>query len=89
MAFQRWNPETRTLFRRVTIEDYNEQWTEMDIVKKNFVRGLFDYGFVRRNISKAVRMETRQMFFEEMDIDPEDFDWHAWRRYMGYDEDSD
>ena len=89
MAYQRWNLETRSLFRQVTIEQHNETWTNMDTVEKNYVRGLFNYGFVRGKISSPVRVEARNVFFDEMDIDPADFDWNAWRRYMGYDEDSD
>lgn len=89
MAYQRWNLESRRVFRQVTIEDNNETWTDMDQTQKNFVRGLFDYGFVRTKISSAVRLAARDYYFDEMDIDPADFDWAAWRRYMGYDEDTD
>jgi hypothetical protein len=89
MAWQRWNPATRTLFRRVTIEENREEWNDKTDVEKNFTRGLFDYGFVRARISSPVRIEARNLYFDEMDIDPADFDWNAWRRYMGYDEDSD
>jgi hypothetical protein len=89
MAYQRWNPATRTLFRQVAIEEFPETWTGMDQVQKNFTRGMFDYGFVRGNISSPVRVEARNRFFDELDIDPADFDWNAWRRYMGYDEDTD
>lgn len=89
MAFQRWDPETRRVFRRVTIEDYNGIWTGMSDVEKNRVKGLFDYGFVRKRLSSPVRLAARDMFFDEMNIDPHDFDWNAWRRYMGYDEDTD
>ena len=89
MAFQRWKPNTRQLFRETTIEEFPEVWTGMDQTQKNFVRGMFDYGFVNKKASSPVRVEARNRYFDELDIDPADFDWNAWRRYMGYDEDTD
>lgn len=89
MAWQQWDPDTRSLFRQTVIQDQSEMWRDKDTVDKNFIRGMFDYGFVRSRISSPVRVEARNRFFEELDIEPVDFDWKSWRIYMGYDEDSD
>lgn len=88
MAFNNWDSETRGLFRRVTSESDPETWQELDSTDKDFVRFMFDLGFVNERVSTPVRVESRNRYFDEMGMDPADFDWNAWRRYMGYSDDS-
>lgn len=85
MSWKKWNADTRGLFSQEASDAYPDRWSEMRTSDKNFSRFMFDLGWVNQRVSSAVRMEARNAFYNEFDIDPSDFDWTAWRLYMGYD----
>jgi hypothetical protein len=89
VAWKSWNADTRGLFHRESEQLNPERWSEMSTSDKNYARFVFDVGFVNQRVPSPARMEGRNAFFNEMDIDPAEFDWTAWRIYMGYSDDSD
>ena len=85
MAYSHWDSETRGIFRRVAAQQDPDMWRGMDQDERNYARYVFDLAFVNTRVNTAVRMAARDEFWFHMAMEPDEFNWKAWRVYMGYD----
>lgn len=68
--------------------DFEEEFGYLyDIEDDPVGMGLMHAGWFSDNseTTPEERHDAREAWFEYMDYDYEDFDWDAWREYMGYD----
>jgi hypothetical protein len=90
-----WGPEVERIFTFSTehdrINDIDDRTLRDADFSEEQLRELFDDGFLSRandnDVTPDERFDARSAYFEWMEYlgyDLAEFDWEAWRDYMGY-----
>lgn len=65
-------------------EFYDDLMGDYGLDEDEFGSTLLWEGWFDEDLDPDERQEARDAFFEYTGMDPYDFDWEAWREYMGY-----